>query len=206
MTTMRLAILGAGSIRCSPAVIASLATYFGERPLEIRMFDSDLERLDLFDRLARVCFIMTKSTHTLISTTNASEASEGADRVVLQVGDNCARRYLKETHRMGIADLDPSAMIEQAVEEMLGAVSLEAEVLSLQRPDIAIPREYYYRLDWLVEPTRYERFAFPHQALRWIRGEEYTHEFLREQERSPLKQWLDDVGSAELVSVKPLSQ
>jgi hypothetical protein len=191
--------LGAGSVRCSPAVIASLATYFGERPLEIRMYDADLERLDLFDRLARLCFIMTKNGHNLVSTTDSAEAIEGANRVVLQVGDNCARKYLKERHRMGIADLAPSAMIEQAVEEMLGEVPVDADILSLQRPDIAIPRLRYYRLDWLGEPTPAERFSFPHQALRWIRGEEYTHEFLREHERSPFKRWLDDVESAVLV-------
>jgi hypothetical protein len=106
---------------------------------------------------------------------------------------------LRERHRMGIADLDPSAMIEQAVEEMLGSISPEAEVLSLQRADIAIPRPRFYRLDWPAEPTRAERFSFPHQALRWIRGEEYTHEFLRDQERSPFKMWLDNVHSATAV-------
>ena len=196
---MRVAILGAGSVRCTPAVIASLATYFGERPLEVRMFDADMERLDLFDRLARLCFIMTKSTHSLISTTDAAEASENAERVVLQVGENCARKYLKERHRMGIADLAAEAMIEQAVEEMLGGVPGNAEILSLQRPGIAIPRAHYYRVDWTEEPTLGERFAFPHQALRWIRGEEYTHQFLRDHERFPLKAWLDDVHSLDRV-------
>jgi hypothetical protein len=196
---MRLAILGGGSVRCTPAVVAALATYFGERPLEIRMYDADLERLDLFDRLARLCFLMTKNEHSLMSTTDSVECTEGAERVILQVGENCARKYLKERHRMGIANLGAEAMIEQAVEELLGTVPFEAEVLSLERPEIAIPRDHYYRLNWLAEPTPAERQAFPHQALRWIRGEEYTHEFLRDQERSPLKAWLDDVSAAELV-------
>jgi hypothetical protein len=180
-------------------VIASLATYFGERPLEIRMFDSDLERLDLFDRFARLCFIMTKNGHNLMSTTDASEATQDADRILLQVGENCARKYLKERHRMGIAALDADAMIEQAIEEMLGPVSADAEVLSLQHFEIAIPRDHYYRVDWLPEPTPSERLAVPHQVLRWIRGEEYTHELTREHERSPLKRWLDDVESLERV-------
>jgi hypothetical protein len=198
---MRLAILGAGSVRCTPAVVASLATYFGERPLEIRMFDADLERLDLFDRFARVCFLMTRSVHTLISTTDAAEACLDADRVILQVGENCARKYLKERHRMGIADLGAAAMIEQAVEELLGGVSPEAEVLSLQRGDILVPRDHYYRLNWLGEPTASDRAALPHQVLRWIRGEDYTHELLREHERSPLKSWLDDVSTAQATTV-----
>jgi hypothetical protein len=204
MNSLRLAIIGAGSVRCTPAVLASLATYFGERPLEVRMFDADVERLDLFDRLARVMFIMTHTTHSLLSTTDATEALVDAERIVLQVGENCARKYLKERHRMGIANLEASAMIEQAVEEILGTAPAEAEILSLQRADILIPRDHFYRVDWLEEPTARERQALPHQALRWIRGEDYTHEILRDFERSPLKAWLDDVNSAERVSTAGL--
>jgi hypothetical protein len=163
------------------------------------MYDADVERLDLFDRLARLCFIMTKNTHSLISTTDAGEASEEAERVILQVGENCARKYLKERHRMGIADLGAEAMIEQAVDEMLGTVPTEAAVLSLQRPGITIGRSNFYRTDWLEEPTPADRQALPHQALRWVRGEEYTHEFLTQYERSPIKNWLDDVDSLERV-------
>ncbi|HWA83843.1 MAG TPA: hypothetical protein VG820_10435 [Fimbriimonadaceae bacterium] len=199
MSSTRLAILGAGSVRCSPAVIASLATYFGERPLEIRMFDADMERLDLFDRLARLCFVMTKNGHSLISTTDAAEAVEDANLIVLQVGENCARKYLKERHRMGIANLDADAMIEQAVEEMLATVPAEVEVLSLQGPGVAIPRVTYHRVTWPPEPTLSERRALPHQALRWIRGEDYVHDLLYEFEQSPLKQWLNDPESLERV-------
>src|SRR5579862_3123007 len=102
MGPIHVAILGAGSVRCTPAVVGSLATYFGERDLQIRMYDADMERLDLFDRFARLCFAMTKNGHGLISTVSADEAVVGADRVLLQIGENCARKYLKERHRMGI--------------------------------------------------------------------------------------------------------
>lgn len=102
---------------------------------------------------------------------------------------------------MGIADLDAPAMIEQAVEEMLGSVPADAEILSLQRPDIAIPRNRYCRLNWLEEPTLGARQALPHQALRWIRGEDYTHAFLRDHEFSPLKKWLDDVQCPEALVI-----
>ncbi|HTQ09749.1 MAG TPA: hypothetical protein VMI31_06730 [Fimbriimonadaceae bacterium] len=199
MDVTRLAILGAGSVRCSPAVIASLATYFGERPLEIRMFDSDMERLDLFDRFARLCFAMSRNGHGLSSTTDADEALLDADRVILQIGENCARKYLKERHRMGIASLGAEAMIEQAVEELLGSVPQEAEVLSLVDSGIAIPLDHYYRVDWLPEPTVAERISLPHQVLRWIRGEDYTHALFIEHERSPVKRWLDDVEALERV-------
>src|SRR5687767_3239764 len=93
MGDIRLAILGGGSVRCTPKVVAALATYFGERPLEIVMWDSDGERLDLFDRFARYLFLMTSTPHRLISTTDPYEALQGADAVIFQVGVNCARKH-----------------------------------------------------------------------------------------------------------------
>lgn len=164
------------------------------------MYDSDAERLDLFDRFARLCFAMTHNGHGLISTTDAEEAVEDADRIVLQIGANCARIYLKLRHRTGIASLQDDAMIELAVEEMLGSAPVDAEVLSLELGDVAVPRGHFYRVDWLrTQPTASDRRSLPHQVLRWIRGEEYAHELLRLHERSPLKRWLDDVSTAERV-------
>lgn len=190
MESKRLVILGAGSVRCSVPVIASLSTYFGERPLEVRMYDADLERLDLFDRFARVMFLVTKATHTLISTTDFHEAIEDADAAVLQVGENCARKFLKEAHRQGIASLNREAMIEQAVEEMVEALPTEAKLLSLERPDIQIPRAHS-GLSWELSIADEDRPSVPHQVLRWIRGEDYLHELLAKYEKSPLKEWLD---------------
>lgn len=204
MDFTRVAILGGGSVRCAVPVLASLATYFGERPLEIRMYDADLERLDLFDRFARVCFLMTKSTHKLVSTTIFAEAVEDVDKVILEVGGNCAHKFLRETRRMGIATLERTAMVEQATEEMLGFIPPEAQILSLQGPEVDIPRDHY-RLDWPPPVAVESRPGVPHQVLRWVRGEEYLHELLAEHERSPLKAWLDDPESATSVTGRPVS-
>jgi len=35
MSTVKLAFIGAGSIRCAAPVIATLATYFGERQMDM---------------------------------------------------------------------------------------------------------------------------------------------------------------------------
>jgi hypothetical protein len=45
------------------------------------------------------------------------------------------------------------------------------------------------------------RAALPHQILRYINGEEYLHEFLRQWDHAPLRAWLDDPSTAELVKV-----
>ena len=94
MSTVKLAFVGAGSIRLAAPVIATLATYFGERQLEIFLYDADEERLDLFDRFARTSFILMKSTHGLKSTSDLPESLADADAVLIGFDENCARKEL----------------------------------------------------------------------------------------------------------------
>jgi len=204
MEATRLTVLGGGSVRCTAPVIASLATYFGERPLDIRHADSDAERLDLFDRLARVCFSATHSTHQLSSTTDFHEAMDGADLVIVQVGANCARKYLRATRRQGIAELDDRSMIEQAVESLVSAVPQKAELLSLVDSEIMLPKLHYYRLDWPDPIAVADRAVVPHQVLRWVRGEQGVGGLLRKYEASPLKAWLNSPTSAISVMSSPV--
>jgi hypothetical protein len=217
MASVQLAIIGAGSVRCTPRVLAALATYFGERPLEIRIFDADEERLDLFDRLARFMFLVAESNHRLLFRTDPAEALEDADRVIFQVGSNCARHYLRAIGGRptnagpqapeGSLQVDgylpppqDSAMIQDVVDLFVDQTPADAEILSLQRSDIGLPlARRVRRLDWPSDLSLRERIALPHQVLRWIKGEEAIQPFLLESERSPLKSWLDDVTTASLV-------
>lgn len=200
MEPIQLAVLGAGSVRCAMPVIVSLATYFGERPLEIRFFDSDEERLDLFDRFARTCFTAAKNQHSLMSTSDPVEALDGAERVILEVGENCARKYLKERMRGGFAAVDRAGLIEQAVELMLGTVNPEAAILSLLRGDILLPVNTYEIEGWPPNPPEADRPSIPYHALRVIRGEDYLNEAFKKEEKSPLKAWLDDPANARFVT------
>lgn len=214
MSATKLVILGAGSVRCSPPVIASLATYFGERPLEIVLYDADEERVDLFDRLARLCFRMTEATHEISYCLDPAEALSGADRVVLQVGTNCARKYLKAAGLLVLAEPEIEAagsvqkdgfeiapsddrLIQLAIDQYLKLAPEEVQVLSLQRLGIVLPEEERFRsVEWPPELGLADRVSVPHQALRYIKGEDYPHTLLQQNERSPLKAWLDDVESA----------
>ena len=208
--------MGAGSVRCSPPVIAALATYFGERPLEIRLYDSDEERLDLFDRMARWMFASTKAPHRVLHRLDPREALEKADRVILQVGTNCARKYMRAIGQLpGADDFDyheppgslqkdgylplrhDAALVQRAIEAYLLDIPADAEVLSLQNPAVALPAEVRFRtVSWPSEISLEERLAVPHQILRWMRGEDYAHSYLSTVERSPLKAWLDDPATA----------
>jgi hypothetical protein len=199
MNPTRLAILGAGSVRCSPPVMVSLASYFGERPLEVILYDSDAERLDLFDRFARLCLLASRNPATILATEDAQEALAGADKVIVQVGENCARKYLKGQRRQGFAEMDGSALVEQAMDLMLGLVEKDVQILSLLREGVDLPVDAYVSHEWPGEISEAERRATPFQILRWLHGEEYLHEMFKQYERSPLTSWLDDASTLEFV-------
>lgn len=184
MTTIKLAILGVGSIRCGVPVIASLATYFGERPLEIILFDPDEERLDLFDRFARLCFAMMKSTHTLRATTDIDEALVEVDRVILQMG-----RYSFDKAR--VASVEPSYWLRGR----FARLPIATEILDLEEVAVDLRQPVAITGEWLVQPDKEFPYRVPLQILRWLNGEEYPFDVFREQERSPIKLWLDDPKS-----------
>lgn len=145
MSTVKLAVIGAGSLEQAIPMVASLATYFGERPLEITFYHPEEERLDLVDRFARLCFLMTKSTHSLRSTIRLEEAMEDVDRVVL----------LSQTR----------------------PETGQTPLLDMRDPKLSHDNESSIAL----------------QILRWLNGEEYPFEVIRQQESSRLKTWLDEL-------------
>lgn len=204
MAAERLTILGAGSVEVTPAVLGSLAGYFGERPLQIWMYDADAERLDAFERLANLCFMSTYAPHKVIATTDPREALAETDAIVLSVDGNCARRYLRTHRSKGIADIDDLSMIEQAVNDLLGGVPGSVPVLSLLSPEIAVPRGSYHRADWPARMDEATLRGMPMQLLRWLNREDMLYDLLAGNDESPLKAWLNDPCSAELVLGTPL--
>lgn len=85
-------VLGAGSLRCGPVVLASLATWRPDDLVDVRLWDSNEERLDLFDRLMREIVEHANTEHKVVSTADVHEALEGATDVVFTVHEDCARR------------------------------------------------------------------------------------------------------------------
>jgi hypothetical protein len=189
---MKLAVLGIGSVRCAPAVIASLAGYFGERPLDIVFWDSDFERLDLFDRFARLCFHLTKSKHTLVSTDESDEILENANALLLTVGENCAVKFLKGRGSLLGHGETPAVLVQRCVTELLQDAPLDASILSLV--DVEPDGHPWTHATWPQEPTAGERQAVPHQVLRYLSGDEYPHALIKLYAASPLTKWLDDIS------------
>lgn len=203
MGVVKLTVLGAGSVQKAPAIVGSLANYFGERPLRITFYDADEERVDLFDRLARLCFVSTYSSHELSTTTDPREALEEADLIVLALDANCARRYLKSERPSGFAALDDLSLIEQAVTDLLGGVPASIPVLSLLNAEINVPRGTYHRLAWPPPMDEATERATPMQIIRWLRKEDMLYDLLSSNDHTPLQAWLNDPMSAELVLGTP---
>jgi hypothetical protein len=162
-------------------VIASLATYFGERPLEIVLFDADEERLDLFDRFARLCFAMMKSTHTLRATSEFEEAVEDVDRAILQMGEYCFAKTLPKAENRS-----------RWLGDRLSHLSIEFQALDLEELALDLPIPVAIAREWPAPSESEFPYRVPLQILRWLNGEEYPFDVFREHEKSPLKLWLDD--------------
>jgi len=77
-------------------VLASLAWIDPEQGCEVRLFDANEERLDLFDRFARLCFEKSGNEHAVLSSSEPAEALDQADDVIFCMGEDCARRFLRE--------------------------------------------------------------------------------------------------------------
>jgi len=173
-------IIGVGSIAAGPQTLAALAGYFGERPLEIRLFDGDLERLDLMDRLFRVFCALNKCDHEIVMEPDLAKALSGADRVVWIPDANCLRKAPR-------LESDFARLVEP-----------RSDVLCLgSERDPAITS--FWHAAWPAPLTDEETFQMPLQILRWLRGEEYPYALLKQFEKSPLTAWLDDPSTADYV-------
>jgi len=193
MPVSRLTVLGAGSTRCAPGIVGSLASYFGELPLEIRFYDADEERLDTFDRLARLCFESYGVSHLLISTTDPIEALADTEAVILAIDANCAHRMLAKSAEPQESD------IQTAVNRLIGDLPTDVAMLSLLDESISLPRTAYYRSPWPGPLADESRYRLPMQILRWLNKEDMLYDLLSSNEHSPLKAWLDDPRTADMV-------
>lgn len=209
MALERLAVLGIGSVRCAPAILGALGTYYGEREIEVRLFDADAERLDLFDRLGRLCLLVGEAPHRMTAHEDWREAILDADAAIVCIGENCARHMLgvrqaivavedeapvlaAQRSRPGRMKLFPKTsgaradVLAEALEPVLAELA-GRRALSLMRGFAAGGEAW----TWPPPPSDAQRRALPHQVLRWVRGEEPVRELLDDHAGSPLRAWLD---------------
>lgn len=211
MRTSTLGVLGIGSLRSGPAIVASLAGYFGESQLRVRFWDADAERLDLFERLATTCFDAERAPHELEALAEPEEAVEGADFVLLAHTENCARRFLVARGSKDFAwplrtlppgdprleeddrapTKDRTSTMRAATRRLIACCGETVPVLCLAREPGLEARPMTVALGWPEDVTADERRVAPHRILRWIRGDEPVHALLSRYATSPIKRWLE---------------
>jgi hypothetical protein len=82
----RLAILGFGNMELGGAICASLANFYGERPLEIRVWDPIKERADIMARVLRYFFKSVGLEHQVYSMASMSDVMFEPNAVIICLG------------------------------------------------------------------------------------------------------------------------
>ncbi len=100
-------VVGAGSLRCAPPVLASIAAPRFEHALEVRLFDANIERLDLMGRLLARMFEITRAQHVFAMHPNLGLALRGTDAAVVCLYEDCARRMTGKTATRVLLPADP---------------------------------------------------------------------------------------------------
>jgi hypothetical protein len=113
MREHHIVVLGAGSLRCGPPVVATLAAWKPVRPVEVCLFEPCEERLDLMDRLLHRCLDYFDSPHRTMSTSQLPEACLGATAAVFALHEEAARRMVGGT-TPSVARVGPSCDSEGA--------------------------------------------------------------------------------------------
>lgn len=108
MREHRIVVLGAGSVRCGPLVVATLAAWKPRLPVEVCLFEPCEERLDLMDRLLHRYLDFFDSTHGAMATSDLLEACLGASGAVLTLHEEAARRMVGGGAQ-SVAQVDPFA-------------------------------------------------------------------------------------------------
>lgn len=174
----RVAIIGVGNLPVLAPVLASVAQYFGERTLEVRLWDPSSERVDVAQCLAFRLFRAAGAMHKVYGDTNIADALAGASDVVSILDPDMLTRF---------------SQVELALEQFRSRISVllseDARVLSVAGLPGPLPSSYV--TSWPTVPEGAEHRLFPHQVLRWIREDEHPFEILAANEKTSLSDWLD---------------
>lgn len=190
---MQVLVFGAGNILVFPQLLATVATYFGERELTFILVDGSEERVDLADRLGRALFLHTNSAHSLRAQTDLSEI--GATAAILCMGEREVfdYNYPRGQRATGFRPREwafdegtpePEPLPHRDAEKDWQALGIE-RAIALGQSFASVPVT-----DWPA-PLEMEAEKLPHAVLRWIRQDEPLDELLIQVQGDVLKDWLD---------------
>jgi len=199
-TSAKIVFVGSGSLRCCAPVLAGIFNCWWQPDSMLYLVDTNEERLDLSERLAR-CFAAESRSNLRVTTSDSLKASlKDATHVILAFGFGyrgeeeeinllqawCVLsgvEWFEYEWRGGAKDerldfiravlLNP---IFEEVNELLPTLARNSLVVNLVRP-VALTAPLLaaeaIHLDWPPALSPDERVPLAHQILRWIRSEEY---------------------------------
>lgn len=190
----RIAVLGAGSLRCAPEVLASLVQVDLPQESAVWLQDEHAEALDLAERLAHRLVTEANLLLRVVATPDPIEALEGAETVILCIGGGLRERrgWFAAEAQHDVVELLRLERIRRALamlQPMLENLAEGATVINLSRPTATsgrfLPRAAIH-LDWPEPLAGEERVPRAHQMLRWARGEDPMFELLERAQSGPL--------------------
>lgn len=174
MEPMVLCVVGAGNPFLAPTMLGTLASYFGERSIDLRLYDPSAEMVDLFDRLARLLFKLGKADHSIRSGDKYAELLEGADRVLLMLEDRSAKILVGAR--------------EDAVEEAHALVSKSIPAGCWR---LTVDDDLCRMFNWPVPDRDAPKPGLLLQISRYLLAEESPMHLIADNDRSLFKSWLD---------------
>ncbi|MBV6459628.1 MAG: hypothetical protein HONBIEJF_02778 [Fimbriimonadaceae bacterium] len=149
MGHVELALIGVGSLRFGPSILASLPHLNPGPNWTLRLFDTDLERLDLMDRLARLLLIADEIGPRIVSTDEIDDATQQVQLAIVSIGGNTAYRYWNPAPRIDRTSGTslPSAT-PVSLEVWFQSQPQEGRVLAPAREGDPIEREARIRTLW----------------------------------------------------------
>lgn len=181
MSAIALTVIGSGNLSLLPHVMGGLASWYGERPLDIRLFDPSFDNLELSFRIGQSLCLIAGSTHELNRYDRASIALDGAARVIYMAADLPSTEANQPSLLVGLAEL-----------------FAEVPVLNLTATEVPPSLVCQTLLTWPMVNDGASGLSFAFQLLRWANSEEYPTEFLQPEMARPLHRWLDDPNVTEL--------
>lgn len=197
----KIAVIGAGSLRCGMPVLSSLFHCSLPQGTRITLYDVHREALDLLTRLARCLSAEADSKHIIESGEDLAWALDDATTVILcfGLGEQRRERWRNWLSAAGVVDprgrvalLARAVLLNPVFEELnerLYPLSDSVTVINLVRPVdltgmlLAVPAIH---LNWPPEIADERRIPMVHHILRLVRGDEYVTEELKNGAETPL--------------------
>lgn len=156
-------------------MLASLAACRTKAPLEIWLYEPNEELLDLFERLGRTFFAVSKARHSLIATLDPREALDDATAAIFQCEEASARLSFRLEGKA-----EPDDPVDAFRRQCRSLIVESTEWLDLPDSDMGWPPA-------LDESDRVSRAL---QVLRLLSAEDEIFPFLHSETDTLLTRWV----------------